>query len=114
MRLILLLLPAVLVLATPAAAQISGYGGVSTPSSTPIGGQLRQIEGRIERGRDNDQLSRREGRQLRREARQVEALRQRYSHGGLSEGERRELQARVDYLRDAVGVQRSRPRRARR
>ena len=92
----------------PAAAQISGYGGVSTPSPTPIGGQLRQVERRIDRGRDNDQLSRREARRLDREARQIERLRQRYSHGGLSEGERRELQARVDYLRDAVAVQRSR------
>jgi hypothetical protein len=107
----LFVLPAFLLLTAPAAAQISGYGGVSPPSHTPIGGQLRQIEERIDRGRDNDQLSRREGRQLEREARQVEALRQRYSQDGLSEGEWRELQARVDYLRDAVGVQRSKPRR---
>jgi len=95
-------------ISAPAAAQISGYGGVSTPSPTPIGGQLRQIERRIDRGRDNDQLSRREGRRLEREARQIERLRQRYSHGGLSEGERRELQARIDYLRDAVAIQRTR------
>ena len=107
--------PLVLVLAfaaaAPAGAQIVGrhdYGpaGASNPfigdSRLPgasVGAELRHIRGRIERARESGLISRREARQLRREARLIGGLALRYGHGGLSRSERNELQARTDFLR---------------
>jgi hypothetical protein len=84
-------------------------GGVAyDPSRGPgFGSQSEKVRDKIEDGRESGQLSRREARQLRREARQIRRLSVRYAHGGWSEGERRELQARIDYLNGMVSAKRS-------
>ena len=84
-------------------------GGVAyDPSRGPgYGSQAEKVRDRIEDGRETGQLTRREARALRREARQIERLSARYAHGGWSEGERRELQARIDYLNGMVSAKRT-------
>ncbi|HEX8620353.1 MAG TPA: hypothetical protein VF718_00105 [Allosphingosinicella sp.] len=108
-------------LAAPAAAQIAGkhdYGPVATANpflpdsrlpAPPLGKELRDIEGRIDRARDSGRLSDREARRLDREARAVGRLARSYGRDGLSPSERAELEARAAYLRDSV----NRPRRRR-
>jgi hypothetical protein len=120
MRLSLLFLLA-LPLAAPAGAQIAGkhdYGPVPSAGpflpdsrlpSPPVGKELRDIEQRIDRGRDVGRLSPREARRLDREARALDRLARRYGRDGLSPSERAELEARANYLRDSV----NRPRRGR-
>ena len=94
-----------------ASAQIAGkrdYGPVGTSSpflpdsslaAPPLGRELRQMRGRIERARENGLLTRREARALDREARALGRLGGRYARDGLSAAERRELQARTAALR---------------
>lgn len=108
-------------LAAPASAQIAGkhdYGPVplanpflpdSRLPGPPLGKELRDIEGRIDRARDSGGLSPREARRLDREARAVGRLARRYGRDGLSPSERAELEARTAYLSDTV----NRPRRGR-
>jgi hypothetical protein len=108
-------------LAAPAAAQIAGkhdYGPVPVASpflpdsrlpAPPLGKELRDIDARIERARDGGFLSGREARRLEREARAIGRLARLYGRDGLSPSERAELEARANYLRDAV----NRPRRGR-
>ena len=100
--------------AAPGAAQIVGrndYGPVGTAnpligdSSLPgpgIGRQLRHIRQRIDRARESGIISRREARQLNREARLIGSLAARYGVHGLTQSERKELQARADFLRAQV------------
>lgn len=107
------------VLASPATAQIAGkrdYGPVATanpflPDSRlpgpPLGKELRDIDGRIDRARDSGRLSPREARRLERETRAVGRLARFYGRDGISPSERSELEARAAYLRDAVGRPRS-------
>ena len=109
-----------LALAAPSGAQIVGrndYGPVGTPnpfigdSSLPgpgIGRELHHIRQRIERARESGAISRREARQLNREARLIGSLAVRYGAHGLTQSERAELQARANFLRAQV----NRPRRA--
>ena len=113
MRLPLFCLP-LLILASPGAAQIAGkhdYGPVplanpflpdSRLPGPPIGKELRDIDRRIEQARDSGRLSGREARRLDREARAIGRLARVYGRDGLSSSERAELQARTNYLRDAV------------
>ena len=77
------------------------YGGPS------FGRQAQRVRERAEDGRETGQLSRRQARAARREARQIGRLSDRYAHGGYSEAEQRELQARIDYLNGMVSAQRS-------
>ena len=100
--------------AAPAVAQIAGkhdYGPV--PPSSPflpdsrlpgpgIGREVRDLEGRIDRARENGALSRAEARRLDREARAIDRLAQRYGEGGLSPSEWAELRNRSNYLRDSI------------
>lgn len=100
--------------AGPASAQIVGrpdYGPVAMPdrfigdSALPgpsIRRELRDIDRRVERGREAGLLTRREARAFRREARQVAALANRYGHDGYSAAEARELRIRAGVLRDQV------------
>jgi hypothetical protein len=119
MRRSALLFPAFLTIAAaPAGAQIAAkhdYGPV--PLSTPflpdsrlpgpgIGREVRDLEGRIDRARESGALTRGEARRLEREAQAIGRLSRRYGQDGLSPSERAELEARANYLRDAV----SRPR----
>ena len=100
-------------IAAPAAAQIVGrhdYGRVGTYDpflgngrmpGPSVGDELRDIDRRIDRARDSGSLSRREARQLRREARAI-AWVGRHGHGDLSASERMELTVRFQNLRDAI------------
>jgi hypothetical protein len=104
--------------AAPASAQIAGkhdYGPVAPANpflgdsrlpGPPLGKELRDIDERIERARDSGRLSGREARRLDREARAIGRLARAYGRDGLSPSERAELEARANYLRDAL----SRPR----
>lgn len=108
-----------LFLAAPAAAQIAGkhdYGPVPVASpflpdsrlpAPPLGKELRDIDSRIDRARDSGRLTPGEARRLDREARAIGRLARLYGRDGLSPSERAELEARANYLRDAV----NRPRR---
>ena len=60
---------------------------------------LRDARRIIERRRESGELSRREARHLRREARLISALGERYGADGLSASERQELQLRANELR---------------
>lgn len=108
-----LLLTAVLIAAAPLSAQArfmpesrpSGDrapGIVDTgsrPAAPPIGRDIRDARERIDRSRDNGSLSKQEARTLRREARQIDVLADRYGRDGMSDAERRELEARLQILR---------------
>jgi hypothetical protein len=72
------------------------------PAGPSVGSDVRDIRKRVERARDNGVISRREARQLKREARLIGGLERRYGRDGLSQSERKELEARASYLRDAV------------
>lgn len=98
----------------PAAAQIVG----PRPSSDyrapdPFIGDSRlpgpsarrdasDIRRRIDRAEDSGRISRREAKRLDREARLIQRLERRYASDGLSESEKRELEARALYLRGAL------------
>jgi hypothetical protein len=111
-----LLLPSIL--AAPAAAQFTGHHvyepiGPSNPflgdSSFPnagIGRELRNIRHDIHAARESGEISGREARQLKREARAIEQLAANYADGGLSRSERDELETRTRILSDAVTRQR--------
>jgi hypothetical protein len=105
------LIPACLaaaLLAAPATAQIAGsgaggpLGGIAGPS---IGSQLADIERRASRARKDGNLTRREERRIDREAARIADRASIYAHGGLSASELKELEARTNYLRDAVTAQ---------
>ncbi len=107
------LLLAALAIAAPATAQIVGrhdYGRIGTPDpflgngrmpGPSVGDDLRDIDRRIDRARDSGSLSRREARQLRREARAI-AWVGRHGHGELSASQRMELTVRFQNLRDTI------------
>jgi hypothetical protein len=115
---ILILALAVAATATPAAGQIVGrndYGhvarddpfvGDSSLGAPGAGREARDIRRDIRAGRESGQLSRREARHLRREAKRIGLSARRYRQGGLSIGESRELQLRVLALRGRVSAAR--------
>lgn len=73
----------------------------------PIGHDLDNARKLISAGRRNGDLTRTEAKALRREARQIGALADRYAGDGLSDPERREIDMRVHLLRAQVIAQRS-------
>lgn len=112
--LLLLSLP----LAAPLTAQIVGrppteykprpnpFPGDSRLPGPGAGREARDIGAKVERGREEGAISRREARQLRREARRIASLSRLYRRDGLSDSERAELETRTHLLRSAL----SRPR----
>ena len=76
----------------PTPRALPTYNGVTAT-------ELRDLRREIGKGRDRGELSRKQTRQLRREASEVAMLEQRYAAGGLSDAERAELRARVEVLR---------------
>jgi hypothetical protein len=83
-------------------------GRVYEPARDPgISRQAERIGDRIEQGRERGQLTRGEARGLKKEARLLSRLHARYAGGGLSASERRELQARIDYLNGAISARRT-------
>lgn len=112
------LLAPLLLIATPASAQIWGgtsgmgiSGGMPTRAQPPsvelMVRETRQIRQDIRNGLDSGQLTRREARQLRREAYQIDRLEGRFGRNGLSGAERAELAVRRQLLRDTVIAKRS-------
>lgn len=69
-----------------------------------INQRQNQIERRIDQGIRNGALSRREATSLRNEFRGIAQLEQRYRRGGLSVGERRDLDRRFNALSYKVRV----------
>lgn len=67
---------------------------------------LHDIRERIDDARDTGTLTRREGRRLDRENRQIGTLASRYGQDGLSNSERAELKTRAHVLRDQVNIKR--------
>jgi hypothetical protein len=61
--------------------------------------ELGQIRSDVRKGRDEGSLSKRQAKELRREAREVAMLERRYSQGGLSSPEAAELRTRIEVLR---------------
>lgn len=109
-----LLLIALLPLALPAAAHAQfvprslppsertpGISDMGTlPGGEPsLARELRKARDLIGDGRDKGELSKNEAKALRREARQIDVLADRYGRDGLSDAERRELETRVQLLR---------------
>jgi hypothetical protein len=85
---------------TPGTTRLPGSVEVHVGTSDAmVAHDLREARRSIERRRDNGELSRREARQLRREARLITRLSYRYGHDGLSASERRELTLRANVLR---------------
>ena len=97
---------------SPAAAQFVGRpvyepvlpaGSFLGDSSLPgpaIGRELRDVRRGIERARETGELTRREAREFRREARLIDRFAERFRRGGLSASERRELEIRARVLRE--------------
>ncbi len=79
----------------------------TTPAQPTIGRELLKSRNQIRQGQKDGDLSKREARALRREARQIDALADRYSADGLSDSERRELDMRVRALQSLTAAQRT-------
>ena len=102
-----------------AAKQLNGFAGPRVTAPTlwlPVKARpappqtwrdLRDIRERIEDGRDERSLTRREARKLKREVAYIGVLTDRFGSDGLSDAERRELDVRTSALRDQVGVRRT-------
>ena len=100
--------------AAPAPARIVGtqiptpapranpFGNDSRLPGPSVGRELRDVRNDIDRARKNGDITGREARQLRREARLIGRLAERYGHDGLSGSEQGELQTRARILRDAI------------
>lgn len=108
---------AAMVMAGSAAAQ-TGWGppppspsrlpGISpTIVASPILRDTQRIRRDARRGREQQTLTRAEARGLRREARQVDALADRYGKDGLSASERMELETRARVLQENANARRT-------
>ena len=109
----------------PAAAQIVGprppsdyrapnpFIGDSSLPGPGVRRDVRDIRKRVDRAEESGRISKREARQLDREARLIGRLERRYASDGLSASERRELEARALYLRAALNRPRPEPAGAR-
>ena len=98
----------------PAAAQIVGplppsdyrapnpFVGDSSLPGPAVGREVGDIRKRVKRAQESGRISRRDARQMHREARLIRRLERRYASDGLSASERRELEARALYLRAAL------------
>lgn len=94
--------------AAPASAQYypdnrHGYG---YRGDDRIDRQLDQIEDRIRRAADRRQISRREEYRLLNMAERLDRLEDRYSRNGLTQWERRDLQNRLQHLRQQLRFER--------
>ncbi|MHA6723400.1 hypothetical protein [Sphingomonas sp. RS2018] len=87
---------------------------VAQPGWQPINARLNNLDRRIDVGIRNGSLDRREAVRLRGEFRQLVNLEARYRRGGLSMGERRDLDRRFDALSSRIRWERQDDRRGRR
>lgn len=91
-------------IAAPASAQYQDYGrgygyGYNNRGGQHIQRQLDQIVDRIRRAGDRGSISRREENRLLRFADQIDRLHDRYRRNGLTQWEHRDLQNRIQNLR---------------
>lgn len=92
----------------PQGDRMPGISGLDTRIDEPtLGHDLRRVRDLVGQGLEDGDLSKREAKALRREARQIDTLADRYGRDGLSESERRELDMRTQVLRAQVIAQRS-------
>jgi hypothetical protein len=84
------------------------FAGNNRVQGPGIHRDVADIRERIDDARESGQISRRDARRLDRQARGIGSLARVYRTHGLSESEARELQARANYLRDAVSIERMR------
>ena len=105
--------------AAPASAQYyqndynRGYGqgyGYNQNYGRNIDQQINQIQQRIERAARNGRISRSEANRLFRQAEQIDRLYDRYRRNGLSQYEARDLQNRIQYLRQNLRFERQEDR----
>jgi hypothetical protein len=87
----------------PAPAAVRAVPGIKP---TGISREVDQIRSDIHHGRDSGQLSRKQAKELRREAGEIQGLETRYSAGGLSESEQAELRNRTEVLRAITNAKR--------
>lgn len=72
-----------------------------------IGQEVDQIRSNIRKGRDRGQLSRKQAKDLRREASELDSLASRYGRDGMSDSEQAELRNRAEVLRAITSAKRS-------
>ena len=111
MTIFALMLSAAAASAYPASATIAGRLPPSPPALPSINPtatrELKGIRSEVRVGRERGELSRKQSKELRREAREIAMLEQRYSAGGLSEAEHEELRARVEMVKALARAKRS-------
>ncbi|MBJ6120377.1 hypothetical protein [Sphingomonas mollis] len=81
---------------------------VERPAGPTINDEVADVRQRVDKARDSGALSRREARGLRRETASVGLLAGMYAENGLSDAERRELDGRMQVVRDNVVITRTR------
>lgn len=82
----------------------SGSRIIIKPAEVPAPTELRNLRDTIEEGRDAGTLDRRTARHLRREARLLDSVAERYARDGLSPDESRELQVRAIIAREQANL----------
>jgi hypothetical protein len=80
---------------------------ISRSSSTASGPVIGDVYADIRAGSRYGQLSRKQAKELRREAAEISALETRYAADGLSDAEAAELQTRAEVLRSIINAKRS-------
>jgi len=87
---------------TPGFLEVRGNTGGARDSTYQR--DLRKVHRDIDRRRDNGELTKREARQLRREAAMIARLADRYGRDGLSASESRELDMHAQTLRSQAAI----------
>jgi len=91
----------------PGDTRMPGIVNVHVRTDAPeVRREIGAARTRIEQGEEAGQLSKREARALRREARQIGRLTERYSRDGLSDAEQRELDMRARALQSFTDARR--------
>lgn len=81
---------------------------VERPAGPTINDEVAAVRQRIDKARDGGVLSKQTARGLRRETASVGLLASMYAENGLSDAERRELDGRMQVVRDNVVITRTR------
>src|SRR4051812_49632186 len=101
-------------IAAPAAAQHrggNGYGQNQAYNGANIQRELSQLRNQIHRGEDRDRLSNREERRLLNEVSRIDNLYSRYRRNGLDRREARDLEQRIQIVRQQIRAERRDDRR---
>ncbi len=103
---------AMLVIALPTPATAQAWSTISsTPAGPSVERQVNRIRQDIRNGRETGQLSRREAKNLRRTAGNIDLRAGMYAQNGLTDSERSFLDSNAAALRSQVVVQRSQTKR---